>query len=85
MILQAREVGLVTRCCGLTLAKSQASTRVAHLQSKAVGKTSEFSTLALPFGEGRGVKMNFWNILNCAAIRRKKPNITKPIERKAKL
>lgn len=75
MILQAREVGLVTRCCGLTLAKSQASTRVAHFQSKAAGKTLEFSALALPFREGRGVKMNFWNTFICAAIWRKKPNI----------
>lgn len=53
-------MGLVTRCCGLTLAKSQASTRVAHFQSKAAGKTLEFSALALPFREGRGVKMNFY-------------------------
>lgn len=75
-------MGLVTRCCDLTLAKSQASTRVAHFQSKAAGKTLEFSALALPFREGRGVKMNFWNTFICAAIWRKKPNITKPTKRK---
>lgn len=27
--------------------------------------------------------MNFWKVFNCAAIRRKKPNITKPKKRKA--
>lgn len=81
MILQAREMGLMTRCCGLTLAECQASMKVTYFQSKAAGKTLVFS--ALPFWEGRGVKMNFWKFFNCAAVRRKKPNITKPAKRKA--
>lgn len=59
MILQAREIELVTRCHALTLAKCPASTGVTYFQSKAAGKILEFSARHCHSGKEEVLKWIF--------------------------